>query len=141
MEVSLIEILALAYVFINALGAGIFFGRKTDWSTSIKEFRWIVIETACICIVGIPGFLFYWIILKPGFALYSLLNRNFQLSFFLTFWTTKRFTNLSICQLQRLNNNAIRRSGSNISDRIYRWGVMRINARNNYTHKPLKPDF
>lgn len=73
---------------------------------------------------------------------FNRIDNYFQLSFFATWFFTKKWENVESITLSILNRNCVKiRNKNTIKDRIYRDCVELLNKKHNYTYKTGESEF
>jgi hypothetical protein len=125
-------ILICSYTGVNAFLAGHYLANNYKWQTSWQEKTGCITVCVLTAIVGIPYVLltFVW---SAMCAIGRKIDENFQVTFFYSYYFTKKCNGLDNDKLQRINCTASKRKKKTIQDRIYHKCVSMINERNGYS--------
>lgn len=130
METSIITHI---YFLINIFCAGFYLGENYHSANSsnekILQILWVLFLSffGVIYIVGA-------IIIASAEMIYEWANTQTQFVFWLKFYLTKKYDKVENDFLERINDDAYTRKGSQkLKDKIYCLSVEKINARNSYT--------
>lgn len=126
------EKITILYFAVNIFCSGYCFGDKIHSTRGAYDFFVLILLTLGTILFGS-----IWVLGSLLVALiqvfFEYLNRTIQFKFWFEFYLTKRFHNVGLEQLTRLNAKAVKISNSNrIEDRAFKFGVKLINKRNKH---------
>lgn len=138
----MIELITKIYIGANLFFAGYYLADTYKWQdTKIEKIiclLWCFGTMLLGCVYILLSFL--WVLLSESF---KKVDGYFQVSFWFSYYLTKKWNKLEKHQLERINRITINvRNKNTIKDKIYRYCTSLINKRNNYVHvEPSEPQF
>jgi hypothetical protein len=136
----MIEILLQTYFGANLFFAGYYLADNYQWQDTKTE--------KIICILWVIATVFFgliYICFVPIIALIivglEMLNEYFQITFWFTFYLTKKWNKFDTEKLRQLNVAANKKTDKTLKERIYKRCVRLLNKRNNYTYVEQEIEF
>ena len=129
------------YFAFNLSFSGFYLASQLDWArTPYEKFKVFIYYLGFL----IFGCLYYFFLFIIGVftMLWDCSNIQFQSGFWLAFLFTRKYYNLPIDRLEKINLSAYKKIDSKkIKDRIFVYSVKKINSRNNFTYEYVEPSF
>jgi len=135
------DYLIIAYFFANTFFAGFFLAR--EYKDCENRFQRIICLLWCLGTIFLGCVYIPLVFLYVGLVeCYRKIDGIFQVSFWFTFYLTKKWHNLDWGKLSNLNKVALNHRNKNtFSDRMYRHCTQLVNERNKYVHKTGEESF
>lgn len=129
-----IEILVQIYFLINIFCAGFYLAENLKWAENSREATTTILWTLGTSLFG----LIYIIgasLIASAQMIYEWINTQTQISFWLSFYFTKKYNKVGKDALERVNLTGYKKKDSQkLKDKIYCLSIKKLNARNNYTY-------
>lgn len=139
MTPELIDTLIKVYFSLNIFFAGYYFGDSHRDVDDRKALIFLILFCVGIIFFGLPLIILDFT--QMGLrTVYNKLNSIFQISFFFTYYFTKKWDSLAKDKLKTINNISNLKDDKTLKNRIYKYCTTLINKRNNYIPVPDAPD-
>ena len=127
------EQLIKIYFSINIFISGYFFGDSNKQVDNNKKRFYLILFCIALMFFGLPLIILSFIHIGL-IELYNMLNSIFQISFFFSFYFTKKWNNLENRQLNNINKISNLKDANSLKNKIYKYCTTLINKRNNYVY-------
>jgi hypothetical protein len=127
-------ILTQIYFLINIFCAGFYLADNYKWANSSAERITTILWTLGTSLFGVI-YIVGSIIIASAQMIHEWINTQTQITFWLSFYLTKKWDKVEKDVLERINRSAYKKKDSQKrKDKIYCLSVKKLNARNNYTY-------